>query len=236
MLSGLTKVGLAAFGPDPANITAWATIVLAGVAAAALIANVIALRVSNKAVAAATRAAEATEKAAASAETSVDAAVREAKASEAVIEEMRIDRELAWRPYLSTQLNLSYQPTPEQPEMHNLTNHGRGPAINCRLAIRVGGSWKLNSGHIVTLAPSQTAEVVVQHQATATPPDIFPELARGSAAPDRVVVLMCEDQFGNQLIFRPPEAGGEIWRPGRDKGEDALWARWMRITRPTPWV
>jgi len=130
------------FGLSSTDVSAWATIALAVVAALALIASVIVSigtwRMANatrSAAQAAARSAAATETAAAATKSEADATREEATATKGMVDEIRRDRELSYRPYVSwklaevTSMNSIVQDNPS-PRVIG-ANFGRGPALHC---------------------------------------------------------------------------------------------------------
>jgi hypothetical protein len=200
---------------DTNQVTAWATVVLAAVGAGALIANAVVAVFTLKAARATQRSAAATEKAAESTRDEAEATREEAAASLQVVKEMRADRELTFRPYLSWELSRGLG-------LH-ATNNGRGPALNA-VFCALGDDKRSWYGHLPTLLdfgqgdkiPDEGYWLPLQPMETRPPP------TPGLSHPVRKVA-MCEDQLGNRYRFSQGSVEPEIWQRGQPKPDWVMW-------------
>ncbi len=206
---------------DTNQLTAWATVVLAAVGAGALIANAIVAVFTLKAARATRRSAAATEKAAEATRDEAEATKQEAAASLQVVEEMKADRELTFRPYLSWEVSPGLG-------LH-ASNNGRGPALNavfCGL-IGDGRSWFSHLPTLIDFGPGDKIPepgFFIQLQAMEMSPPPTPALGH----PVRKVA-MCEDQLGNRYRFSQGSVHPEIWSYPQPKPD---WVQWYEENAP----
>jgi hypothetical protein len=201
-------------GISAGDWTAIGTITLAVVAAFALGANVASARITSQASQATRRAAEATERAA-------QATRDDADASRATVDEMRRDRELAYRPHLSWVVSgtLSRGETIEDPGSVNVVNFGRGPAIYCLCF----ATWKTQGFAATTdlfdVSPNGDGTVPLLPVVDSVPDDTMAGAPVPAGQPNRLA--FCKDQLGNYYRFVPYQ-DTEVWREG-----DAERPRWV---------
>jgi hypothetical protein len=237
------------FGLSATDVTALATIGLAVVAALALAANVYVglvtrrMAIATKNAAEATeRAAKATEGAAAATQDEAHATRDEASATTKMVEEVRHDRELAYRPYISWRLTEArvsagiVQDNPS-PTLY-CANFGRGPALHCLCAAFWPGVMiKVRSTILFDLSPNESTEdpgagkVYVEPRGWDIP---TPEVI-GQAAAEQVPVgapsmrmAFCQDQLGNAYRFVPYKVDADVWRPGEPRPP---WLDWYEGRR-----
>jgi hypothetical protein len=238
-------------GMSTTEVTAWATIALAAVGALAFIASVV-LAIITRGVANATkqaaqatqRSAEATETAAKATETAAKAtqdeaaATRdEAEASKAVVDEMRHDRELAYRPYISWRLTEATTNAPGGPVIDLPTsprvvgaNFGRGPALYCLcVAFWPEQMVKARSTLLFDLSPNETlTKDVVRAQprgwGNVPGPDVVGPIPTGAQF---FRVAFCLDQLGNAYRFLP-FGETDVWRPNESR---PAWLEWYELRR-----
>lgn len=205
---------------DTNQVTADATVALAVVGAGALIANAVVAVFTLKAARATRRSAEATEKAAQATHDEAEATKLEAAASLQVVEEMKADRELTFRPYLSWELSPGRG-------LH-AANHGRGPALNAVFCGLIGRNIWL--GHLPTLIDFGPGDKFPKE-------GFFFELAPMEISPPPTPALghpvlkvaMCEDQLGNRYRFCQGSVEPEIWQHGQPKPD---WVTWYEKVAP----
>lgn len=146
---------------------------------------------------------------------------RDVRASEQTVLEIRRDRELAFRPYLSWEA---------RPALH-ASNNGRGPALNavfCHLAID-SDDWLSHLPSLLDLGPgdevpSAAYSVMLDPMTLAAPPRI--------QMPGYVVqkIAICEDLFGNRYRFVQGQTEADRWIPGSGSKPD--WVEWYEATAP----
>jgi len=239
------------FGLSGTDVTAWATIALAVVAALALGASVfvgimtLRMAAATKLAADATkRAAAATEAAAAATQDEAQATREEATAATKMIDEVRRDRELAYRPYLSwriteaTLANGIVQDNPS-PRLY-CANFGRGPALHCLcVAFWPNVMIKVRSTILFDLSPNESthdpgAETVrVEPRGWNVPSTeiIGQEAAAGEHVPpggSSMRVAFCQDQLGNAYRFVPFKVDADVWRPDE---QHPPWLAWYEQRR-----
>jgi hypothetical protein len=162
----------------------------------------------------------------------IAAAEMEAKASLATVEEIRHNRELEFRPYLTFEITNS---TPDDPYSHgnppppisssntdkvHFVNFGRGPAISAVFCELLGTSWRRTQ--VFEVSPNEAHDL----DATRHPSQYQPsgDLLKGIDPPTgRQVAMFCEDLFGNRFRFNPRVADADMWRPGEP---ESGWAKW----------
>jgi hypothetical protein len=203
---------------DTNQVTADATVALAGVGAAALIANAVVAWFTLKAAKATQRSAAATEEAAKATRDEAEAIKQEAAASLQVVEEMRADRELTFRPFLSWEYSDSI----------HASNNGRGPALN---AVFCGqyqdGTWRTTLPKLIDFGagdhiPSGAYSMLLMPLKSDPPPT--------PSAKFRVrKVALCEDQLGNRYRFIQGDVKPDVWKPGQLKPD---WVDWYERNAP----
>jgi len=210
------QVGPLSFPLDPLVV---ATFTLAAVGALAFIANVI-LAIVTGSVARATRGA-------------AQAAKEEAAASRATVDEMRRDRDLAYRPYLSWRVaEISTQAgiVVDNPSPRVVgANFGRGPVLHCLfVAFWPKQMIKTRSTLLFDVSPNQdfTPEVRIEPR----PWTIPHQDVAGPQAPDTEFfrIAFCQDQLGNTYRFVPFQVAADVWRPSDAR---PTWLEWYEQRR-----
>ena len=206
---------LSTFVPT-SNVSAFAA-VLSGLAALALAILTAFLLVLNQRLIAATfRMARAT---AAEAVATKD----EAAASLQVVEEMRADRELTFRPFLSWVLDGTI----------NASNNGRGPALNavfCGLrddGLSVEKPWLTTLPRLIDFGPGDRipsgAYSMLMSKLESEPPP------KPTANFPVRKLAFCEDQLGNRYRFIQGAVKPDVWKPGQPKPD---WVEWYEKNAP----
>ncbi len=239
------------FGLSGTDVTAWATIALAVVAALALGASVfvgimtLRMAAATKLAAEATkRAAAATEAAAAATQDEAQATREEAAATTKMVDEVRRDRELAYRPYLSwrlTEANLVAGIVQDHPSPRLwCANFGRGPALH-RLCVAFWPSVmiKVRSTILFDLSPNESTHDPGAETVRAEPrgwdlPSVE-IIGQPAAAAEHVPpggpsmrVAFCQDQLRNAYRFVPFKVDADVWRPGEQRPP---WLDWYEQRR-----
>jgi hypothetical protein len=222
------------FALSSADATTWATIVLAAVAALALGANVfLAIRTSQMATAT-EKAAEATEKAAEASEKAAGAAEKEAIEAKATVDEIRRDRELAYRPYISwkvTQLSTASGVVMGDPHIVG-ANFGRGPALHCIcVAFWPEVMVKSRSPVLFDLSPNDSMDIVTEARDWQVPgPEVTgpPPSAPVPTGWPSYRVAFCQDQLGNSYRFVPYKVDADAWHPNDPR---PAWLTWYEARR-----
>lgn len=197
-------------------MTAWATVALAVVGGLAFIANVVIAGFTLKAARATRRAAEATETAAVATRDEADATRDEAAATRLMVEEVRTDRELNYRPYLSFNAGMDHPAGGLVHYQATVINVGRGPAINCLLArFMIREIWCLSANF--ELGSNQSLDTFAPAQVD-PPPAFLGQIGAGRT------VMFCQDQFGACHMFDPPRAA-QVSAMAEGAPE---WAAWYR--------
>jgi hypothetical protein len=116
----------------------------------------------------------------------------EAAATRLMVEEVRRDRELAYMPYLT------FRPWPMNVAVLEVTNIGRGPAVDCR-ACRADSQtdWTLTGPF--ALGAGESIRLFRGGMQMTPPAGIFPAVPHAD-------VLFCRDQLG--AVYRFDEGGG----------------------------
>ena len=154
-----------------------------------------------------------------------DATTREADASRRVLEEMRIDRELAVRPYLTWDI-IEAPNDGSTSEVHKVKigNFGRGPAINCRFVSVQDG--KRRQSLRFELSASEVGGIIGYR--FDDPIDAL--LLAGHPQKGIQHALFCFDQFGT--VYRFQVGALEADTSHKDDSESPDWARWYRVLPP----
>jgi hypothetical protein len=203
---------------DTNQVTADATVALAVVGAGALIANAVVAVFTLKAARATRRSAEATEKAAQATHDEAEATKQEAAASLQVVEEMRADRELTFRPFLSWEFAGSIY----------ASNNGRGPALNAAFCgLRDDGMWLTTLPRLIDFGPgdhipSGAYSMLMSELKTEPPPT-------PTATFQARKLAFCEDQLGNRYRFTQGDVRPDVWKPGEPKPD---WVEWYEKNAP----
>jgi hypothetical protein len=170
----------------------------------------------------------ATQTSAKATEESAAAAQKSAKAAELTITEMRQDRELEYRPYLSLEVAGGWSSwvakwtEKENPEIDNpgvvtVFNFGRGPAIHvlcCAawLPTEPNGSPHLHTSNPFDLSPNDEKRQRVQDRKGLLP---YEEIAGTPLTADRPAwFAFCQDQLGHYFRFVPLRKPDD-WREGQ---------------------
>jgi hypothetical protein len=144
-----------------------------------------------------------------------------AKASEALVQETVRGRELGWRPYLTIaeafeQVSIAGTPWDWT---YAITNIGRGPALRCRVAMRLPASATDPSPSVrnpirCDIGAGSTESLELEAcdgvEETRYLYDSLP--AEGFAWEERIPVCVCEDQFGGLYLFQAGRVPG-YWHP-----------------------
>jgi hypothetical protein len=224
------------FGLSGADATTWATIVLAVVAALAFVANVyLAIRTSEMTTAT-KKAAQASEKAAEASEKAAVAAEKQAIEATATVDEIKRDRELAYRPYISwklTELSVQNEVVTGNPHVAGV-NFGRGPALHCLcVAFWPEVMVKARSSLLFDLSPDDEFDVVTEpHVDWPVPgPDVTgqPPSATVPQGYPSARVAFCQDQLGNSYRFVPWKVDADVWRPDDESRPE--WLDWYEARR-----
>ena len=223
-----TPTADAIFAVSATDVTALATIVLAVVGALAFLANAVLAFMTWRVATATNEAAQASKEAA-------EAGQAEAAASRATVDEMRRDRELEYRPYLSWRLtevttNGRFGPVVDTPSPRvEGANFGRGPALHCLfVAFWPDEATKVRSPLLFDLSPNEALSAIVRAE------------PRGWSVPGRDVtgarpagakfirVAFCQDQLGNSYRFVPFRVDADVWQP---KEPRPAWLDWYEARR-----
>ncbi len=202
-----------------AIMTAAATVVLAYFA-------IQASRTAAKALAAANKQAIASSAAAQAASDAVVAANREADASAAVVEEMRLDRQVQFRPHLTLTSGLISGTTATL----QVRNVGSGPALRCLAAMhtffeRSGHQWSVSGDF--DLAAGEQREIEVREAENETRPRLLTETP-ALMAEGQVFAVAYEDLLGSR--YRARLRAKELQTdsaPRTEQGTAPDWATWV---------
>ncbi len=161
----------------------------------------------------------------------IAAAESEAKASLATVEEIRRDRELGYQPYLSFEIQrFTAVWLDAQPDMVNVVNYGRGPALSAIFCERLETSWRRTKTFDLSPEGSGAGEnqglMEVRPRPAGRQPGPAVVDAKDPNGP--FVAIFCEDHLGNRYRFRPRIARPDRWRPG-DPPVD--WVTWYAPER-----
>lgn len=196
------------------DVTAWATIVLAAIAALALTANVT-LAASTRDLANATSLL--------------------ADTSKTTIDEIRIDRELAYRPQISwlvIELATAGELVTGNPKVH-VANFGRGPALHCLcVAFWPKVMVRARSTLLFDLSPNEKGDVATEARDWQVPgPDVTGPPPSGPVPTGwpSVRVAFSQDQIGNSYRFVPYKVDADVWRPKDDPRP--AWLDWYEARR-----
>jgi hypothetical protein len=166
-----------------------------------------------------------------------DATDLQAKATEALVTESQLDREVSWSPYLTRNMvtnTINTSGTPGSPlgysEVVTLSNLGKGQAINCYYIFRrtTDNYWcwlrhpGLAAEESVQELPSSLGSGDVPWELLDPSPHDPDQTARLEGA------LFCEDVFGNRIRFPIGRKGRDVSRP-----EDESRPAWA--TSPIIW-
>jgi hypothetical protein len=139
-----------------------------------------------------------------------EATLRQVDLAVKQLESMRLDRELAWRPYIVSS-------PPGHPTV-DLRNVGRGPALDCFYVEHDDQNWYV----VMERVTIEAGGSVMRLPLTAMPGAFPNELTADYPGPQRYVI--CMDQFGNWLKFDRHALAVDLWRP--DEGEPPPWVEW----------
>ena len=202
-----------------ALITAAATVVLAYFA-------IQASRTAARALASANRQAIASSAAAQAASDAVAAANREADASGAVVEEMRLDRQVQFRPHLTLTTGLISGTTATL----NVRNVGNGPALRCLAAMHgffegPGHHWSVSDDFDLAAGELRTIEIreAVNQTRSRLLTDEPPLMEDGQS-----FAVGYEDLLGSR--YRVRLRAGELQTdtaPRTETGTAPGWAAWV---------
>jgi hypothetical protein len=142
----------------------------------------------------------------------------EAAASLQVVEEMRADRELTFRPFLSWEVDGAIQ----------ASNNGRGPALNAVFCgLRADETWVTTLPRLIDFGPGD-------HIPSGAYSMLMSELE--SEPPPRPTVkfpvrklAFCEDQLGNRYCFIQGSVKPDVWKPAQPKPD---WVTWYEANAP----
>jgi len=177
-----------------------------------LIANVVVAWFTLKAARATQRSAAATEEAAKATRDEAEATKQEAAASLQVVEEMRADRELTLRPFLSWEVDGAIQ----------ASNNGRGPALNAVFCgLRDDGMWLTTLPRLIDFGagdhiPSGAYSMLMSELKSEPPP-------RPTANFPVRKQAFCEDQLGNRYRFIQGAVKPDVWKPTQPKPDWVMW-------------
>jgi hypothetical protein len=186
---------------DYAAINAWATVVLAAVGIVS-IGTGVALSVASF--------------------RSASAAKASAAAAEQTVSEIRSDRQLEYRPYVSWTSGgwvITAHKEIVNPGSAHVANYGRGPAIHTLCCVtwiegRAGGVPLVATTDLFDLSPDEDGDVPMQNRSGWVPDD---EIAGNHVAESPNRVAFCQDQFGTYYRFVPFEVNTSTWRPGHEQ-------------------
>lgn len=168
----------------------------------------------------------------------IAAAESEAKASNATIDEIKRDRELAHRPYLVFEITkwtpddvYSYgtplpPPSAANTDSVHIVNLGRGPAISAMFCEVLASSWRRT--RVFDVKPNDDGDIdVTRHpgQHNSTGQLLGAQYVGPGELAGRWAAAFCEDLFGNRFRFRPRGAVPDVWRPGETEPD---WSKWYR--------
>lgn len=160
-----------------------------------------------------------------------DAAAAEAAATQALVAEAQIDRELAWSPFLTRSVSTSTintSGTPGSPqgysEVLTVSNLGKGRAVNCYYVSRrtMDNHWcwlrhpGIRSEESVPDLPASPGSGGVPWELFEPSPHDPDQTSRLDEA------LFCEDVFGNRTRFPIGRRGRDVSRP--DDENPPAWA------------
>jgi hypothetical protein len=158
----------------------------------------------------------------------ISATQEEARASLASIEEIKRDRELGYRPFLSFEITEFHSAGSTTPDNLHVVNVGRGPAINGMFALVLadGSEWRRTK---VFEAPSDDPEggdlpIEIRKR---KPPSL--EVLGFKEPSGRAYAMFCEDSLGNGYRFHPRKTPPEVWHPGET---EPVWLKWFREEKP----
>lgn len=166
----------------------------------------------------------------------VAAAEAEAKASLATVEEIRRDRELAYRPYLTFEITIAtpdIDVTPGTPppapsrantDTVHFVNYGRGPALSAIVCEALTSSWRRTK--VFDLSADDEGDLdVTQHPLAQNPGGglLGSQYPGQGLLAGRWAAAFCEDLFGNRYRFQPRLADADVWRPGEPEPGWAIW-------------
>jgi len=157
----------------------------------------------------------------------IAAAEKQATASLATVEEIKRDRELAYRPYLIWTFTefreTEYDPTTDYSDTLRVQNIGRGPAVNgvyCMLLVK---TWRRSP--TFDSPPGDDGPMKSYGQAGPRPPEDFLGYQDEGG---RWEAMFCEDQLGNVYRFRPLVTKPDIW-PAEKTERSSGWVEWYRV-------
>ena len=157
----------------------------------------------------------------------IAAAEKEANASLATVEEIKRDRELGYRPYLSWTFTefreTEYPPEAGYSDTLRVLNLGRGPAINAVYAMRFVSTWRRSPTFDSPVGDD--GEVKSYGQAGQRPPEEFLGYQDEGG---RWEAMFCEDPLGNIYRFRPLTKP-DIW--SAEKTDLPGWVGWYRAEK-----
>jgi hypothetical protein len=158
------------------------------------------------------------------------AAADEAKASRDLIDEIKTDRQLNWRPYLFLTQSTRLANEPGKDDYLDFQNLGRGPAFNCIYARyselqgpggQVVPEWRSHKEPGV-IGPASGYQASPAPQAHPIPMHLFQD-DDGRMA-DKPIALLYQDTLSNNAYrLLPPRAKPDIWKPG-DRAQQ--WVTW----------
>lgn len=151
-----------------------------------------------------------------------------ARASLASIDEIKRDRELGYRPFLSFEMTVFHSAGSTTPDTLHVVNVGRGPAINAMFALVLADASEWRRTRVFD-APSDDPEggdlpIAVRNR---KPPSL--EILGFKEASGRAYAMFCEDSLGNCYRFHPRKTPPDVWHSG--DGEP-VWLKWFREEKP----
>lgn len=144
-----------------------------------------------------------------------------ARRSRDAITEIRRDRELTFRPYISWELGSG--------TYVNAVNFGKGPALNAIFCTvdEDQKTWSTTAPMLRDFSPDQKTSNSDQIMLTPGTGPIPPRPKVGNTVPRKVA--FCEDHLGNRYRFLPGAVIADVWRPGKRKPD---WVAWYEGNAP----
>lgn len=214
------------------NTATWALVGVTG--ALAIMTGALALsthrstRKAGEAAAAATRTAEAAEKDLLQTTQLVLVGQEQAAAAQRLAEEARIDRELAFQPFLTIESpEVSTQGQQQWSESVLIVNVGASPALDCQYHVYRKNRWASERGFSLRAGAEHRTVTLSGHGAEQEPPfpmGMFDPPAGAELQPSEVIrVAICRDVLGNSWRFLHGLTPEKV---GRDEPNPPLWVRY----------